>query len=185
MWVYDQSAGRFLTRDPIESVTRSAYDYVGNDPLNATDPTGLFCLLHNDDGGCVGAGVLEAAQRPIQVVGVDAGGVAAGAQTLAAGCAASIIGLPCTFALEPIAITASSISTLASLETTLYECFVDGLTRSCLAGGASTIISGLAGPVGRPLTPLLRAILYDASLTASAATARVPADDCSPSGGGW
>lgn len=33
---------RFLTRDPIEAITRSAYGYVGNNPVNYTDPSGLI-----------------------------------------------------------------------------------------------------------------------------------------------
>jgi RHS repeat-associated protein len=41
---YDPATGQFLTRDPIESITRSAYGYVGGNPLNATDPLGLFCV---------------------------------------------------------------------------------------------------------------------------------------------
>ena len=39
---YDPSTAQFLTRDPIEDVTRSAYAYVNGNPLNATDPTGLI-----------------------------------------------------------------------------------------------------------------------------------------------
>jgi RHS repeat-associated protein len=38
---YDPTTGRFLTRDPIEALTRSAYGYVGGSPLNYTDPAGL------------------------------------------------------------------------------------------------------------------------------------------------
>lgn len=38
---YDPATGQFLTRDPIESITRSAYGYVGGSPLNGTDPSGL------------------------------------------------------------------------------------------------------------------------------------------------
>ena len=33
---------RFLTRDPLEAQTRSAYGYVNGDPLNGVDPSGLF-----------------------------------------------------------------------------------------------------------------------------------------------
>lgn len=38
---YDPATGQFLTRDPIEAQTREAYGYVGGNPLNETDPTGL------------------------------------------------------------------------------------------------------------------------------------------------
>lgn len=35
------SGARFLTRDPLESITREPYSYTGNNPINRTDPTGL------------------------------------------------------------------------------------------------------------------------------------------------
>jgi len=38
---YDPATGQFLSRDPIEPITRSAYGYVGGNPLNGSDPTGL------------------------------------------------------------------------------------------------------------------------------------------------
>jgi RHS repeat-associated protein len=37
---YDPSTGQFLTKDPLASVTHSAYGYVANNPLNGADPTG-------------------------------------------------------------------------------------------------------------------------------------------------
>ena len=39
---YDPTTAQFLTRDPLEAATRSAYGYVAGNPLNLTDPTGLF-----------------------------------------------------------------------------------------------------------------------------------------------
>ena len=39
---YDPASGQFLTRDPVEEVTRQAYAYAGDDPVNDTDPTGLL-----------------------------------------------------------------------------------------------------------------------------------------------
>jgi RHS repeat-associated protein len=39
---YDPATAQFLTRDPLVAVTASAYGYVDNNPLNGTDPTGLF-----------------------------------------------------------------------------------------------------------------------------------------------
>lgn len=38
---YDPSTAQFLTRDPIEAITREPYGYAGNDPINRIDPTGL------------------------------------------------------------------------------------------------------------------------------------------------
>ncbi|MGH2357661.1 MAG: RHS repeat-associated core domain-containing protein [Candidatus Limnocylindria bacterium] len=42
---YDPATGQFLTRDPIEAITRSPYAYVFNNPVNLTDPTGLCCKI--------------------------------------------------------------------------------------------------------------------------------------------
>ena len=39
---YDPSTGQFLTRDPMVAMTRSAYGYGANDPLNQEDPSGLY-----------------------------------------------------------------------------------------------------------------------------------------------
>lgn len=34
---YDPTTGQFLTRDPAEAITREAYGYAGNSPLNYTE----------------------------------------------------------------------------------------------------------------------------------------------------
>lgn len=39
---YDPTTGRFITRDPMEALTREPYDYAGNNPVNYVDPTGKF-----------------------------------------------------------------------------------------------------------------------------------------------
>jgi RHS repeat-associated protein len=39
---YDAGTGQFTSLDPKVATTLSAYSYVGNDPLNGTDPTGMY-----------------------------------------------------------------------------------------------------------------------------------------------
>jgi RHS repeat-associated protein len=58
---YDPSTGQFLTRDPLNALTRSAYGYVGGNPLNRADPSGLIYPFDEDDntflsGTCVAFG---------------------------------------------------------------------------------------------------------------------------------
>ncbi|MGH3133443.1 MAG: RHS repeat-associated core domain-containing protein, partial [Gaiellaceae bacterium] len=40
---YDPATAQFLSRDPIEQLTRQPYGYVSGNPLNAIDPSGLAC----------------------------------------------------------------------------------------------------------------------------------------------
>jgi RHS repeat-associated protein len=42
---YDPATGQFLSKDPLEALTRSSYGYVTGNPLNATDPSGLWLGL--------------------------------------------------------------------------------------------------------------------------------------------
>jgi len=39
---YDPASGQFLSVDPMVDATREPYGYVGGDPVNATDPSGLL-----------------------------------------------------------------------------------------------------------------------------------------------
>jgi YD repeat-containing protein len=39
---YDPGTAQFLNRDPLEPITGTPYAYAGSDPLNYTDPSGLF-----------------------------------------------------------------------------------------------------------------------------------------------
>src|ERR1700682_5920328 len=41
---YDPSTAQFISRDPAVAMTRQPYAYVGDNPLNATDPSGLDSL---------------------------------------------------------------------------------------------------------------------------------------------
>jgi RHS repeat-associated protein len=41
---YDPATAQFLSRDPLQAITREPYNYAGDSPVNAFDPSGLFCL---------------------------------------------------------------------------------------------------------------------------------------------
>jgi len=40
--VYDPATAQFLTRDPLAAISGEPYSYAGDNPLNASDPTGLI-----------------------------------------------------------------------------------------------------------------------------------------------
>ena len=50
---YDPATGQFLSRDPAVATTREPYAFVGENPLNATDPSGL-CDWNPLSGGFCG-----------------------------------------------------------------------------------------------------------------------------------
>ena len=104
---YDPATAQFLTRDPMEALTRSAYGYVNNNPINATDPTGLWCLVHNDDGGCKGARAIE--QHADDVSNV-AGGVAIVCGGITALAPNPVTG-GCAAAAATVNVTASALHT--------------------------------------------------------------------------
>ncbi len=56
---YDPETAQFVSRDPLEVMTGSAYGYIDNSPVNGTDPTGLapwdgMCINNpfDPDDGC-------------------------------------------------------------------------------------------------------------------------------------
>jgi RHS repeat-associated protein len=49
---YDPATAQFINRDPVTSMTRQPYGYTYGNPLNAIDPTGLFCLEFWDASKC-------------------------------------------------------------------------------------------------------------------------------------
>lgn len=57
---YDPATAQFLTRDPLEAVTQSAYGYASADPLDLSDPAGLDACLF---GHCIPTPSLEDASN--------------------------------------------------------------------------------------------------------------------------
>jgi hypothetical protein len=164
---YISQTGSFTTRDPAFAVTDTAYTYGGGDPVNQSDPLGLWPRLSdlnpvhdvqqawNDTGGKavsyvnqhqtafeVGAGV---------VLGVAAAATGVGA-VVEAGIAVGVEGAAATAALS-----ASSELGLASLVTGAGATALDG--NGCIGShdavacvgfalGGTALLAGGAGEIG-------------------------------------
>lgn len=61
---YDPYVGRFISEDPMgfDAGDVNFYAYVGNNPINANDPSGKIALVDNAIGGLIGAGFEVASQ---------------------------------------------------------------------------------------------------------------------------
>ena len=121
---YDPQSAQFLTVDPLVAATRSAYGYVDNSPLNATDPSGLLCfnnpLNRNDNcrsaadtyhwvhvGRDVATGVAAVASAVIIGAVVAGGSAVAGAGAVAEE-AATAVSLPAFSESTVASVTTSS-----------------------------------------------------------------------------
>ena len=67
---YDPAAGRFTSQDPIgfDAGDANLYRYVGNSPLNFTDPSGEAALLEYVDFACTVVGAVGTARGPAEFV---------------------------------------------------------------------------------------------------------------------
>ena len=80
---YDPATAQFLARDPLVGLTHQAYGYVGDDPLNGTDPSGMcglflpqwVCDTAGKVGGAAANGASTAAHAVASRVGTAAGAV--------------------------------------------------------------------------------------------------------------
>ena len=103
---YNPATAQFLTRDPLEAQTLSSYGYVGGDPLNFSDPTGLCghwydlaCQVGDHWRGIaqtaviVGAVVATTACVASVICGVGVAATIAGTAAIGAGAGAAVYGL--------------------------------------------------------------------------------------------
>jgi len=78
---YDPTTGQFISRDPLNPMTRSAYGYAGGSPLNRRDPSGLDPVQIQYQSGTDANGdptFTDAGIAPVDAVHAPAGAVATG-----------------------------------------------------------------------------------------------------------
>lgn len=113
---YDPSTGQFISRDPASILTRQPYSYVSDNPLNSTDPAGLWGW--NDFTNAVGNAVSGAASwenQHAEQIAQDASYAALGLSVAAAGCAViaapTVVGETVCGAIEMGALGAGLVTT--------------------------------------------------------------------------
>ena len=81
---YDPETGRWISRDPIlfAGGETSLYGYVGNDPINFVDPSGLYCLsnraisvISNALAGALAGAAATSETGPGAILGALIGGI--------------------------------------------------------------------------------------------------------------
>jgi RHS repeat-associated protein len=115
---YDPATGQFLTRDPLEVLTREAYGYAEGDPLNAVDPSGTSRVRLPTAGDLVDGltGSVSTFFENIDVVEVvetvnaASSYVAAGAALCTVAGAASVVGAPVAAACATVGVVAGATS---------------------------------------------------------------------------
>jgi hypothetical protein len=155
-----------------ESMTRSLYAYVFDNPLNAADPLGLGILSTIRMEGASAAAWYRSRSALLSTLASHAAAVA---QNVTVACAADLITAACAPFAESIELALSAGSTVGTAEITL--CATVGFSSGCLAGGAVTLVSSLPTGVSLKLTGSLReitmkAILADANAAVNTATVR-------------
>ncbi len=137
---YDASTGQFISRDPVVSLTRSPYAYAGGNPLNATDPGGLW--WGSDAAKAVGGYIYEHSE---------------GLSQIAAGASIASYAV-CGLALQPefcaIGAGLGYVSTGLSGVTAYRECSRNGIvSQQCAVAGTDFGLS-LAGTFVPPAMAL-------------------------------
>ena len=158
---YDPATGQFLSRDPIEAETRSAYGYVGGNPLNGTDPSGLYWGEGVVEGAGnvasagargVGSGASWVVHHPSTSLKIAAAVLGAGALAAATGGASVTLLATITATSVETVGTAGTVlglaSTAASLAATTIDC-THSRDANCVFGIATSVGGGATNVLGR------------------------------------
>lgn len=177
---YDPATAQFVSADPAVALTRSAYGYVNDNPLNGYDPTGLFCwsvgCLLRDGAVAVGAvavGAVAVAAAPEVVVGgalvvtteeVGTLVVTAAGEEIASTAVISsseiVGGISSTEVAGAVGGYAETAGYAIGAAEVVHSCS-DGLTPECRSAIGNLAISGGIGYAGKALDAELPATVLD------------------------
>ena len=150
---YDPSTGQFLSKDPAVSLTRQPYSYVGGNPLNRGDPTGLDCSWNPfDNGSCLAAGwndvstdVRNGFVEGAPIFAPVAGAVQVGANFVSAACGLTGDEV-CAGVATGVSVLSGSVKALADNSLGRSQS-----VQNDIAGTAVSALGGLASVTGAAL----------------------------------
>ena len=163
---YDPATAQFLTRDPLVAITRAPYSYADGNPLNETDPLGLF-------------------GHPGRYLAGHAGQISQGLADVALGADLMSAGFPVVApALLPVGLAAGALSTTIGGLQAIKD-YREGNTGAAFAGGVGAIAGFFGTGAGirgflKTASPAVEALGRDADAAASAAA---HASNYDPAGG--
>jgi len=139
---YDPTTGQFLSVDPLVGITVQAYAYSGDDPVNMTDPLGLWgwnpisdvVQAATDVGHDVAAGANWVAHHPLQIAAIVGGAVViVGATVLTGGLVDVLVATASGLVEEE-----STIGGLEAVELAIHAPFIlaPGITLGALGAGS-------------------------------------------------
>jgi hypothetical protein len=149
--LYSPATGRFLQVDPVFGGNCNAYDYVCQDPLNAEDLNGLWCILgHNKNGSCRGSGTLhkiahivrhvaKSLVKPLAEVQFGVDFVGAVSEVLAVGSAITGDEVGAAF-FEGVALTAANFSQWIGAYDVAATC-ISGTKSQCVGSISTYVLS--------------------------------------------
>jgi RHS repeat-associated protein len=153
---YDPTTAQFLTRDPMEPLTRQPYAYASNNPLNLTDPSGIWPNIN------VG-GILRTANNVLSKASIVLG---------VASVACDVVALATLGVAGPLCVAVGAAAMAASILTLLTDIplffmgdpSVDGLKIildlvGIVPGVAALKLGRAADKTLEGVAPALRAIL--------------------------
>ena len=166
---YDPTTGQFTSVDPLVAITEEPYGYVGGNPANGSDPTGLCGPF--GDAPCTPAGLItETIGVELECAfGKNSNGSCRGAQAarVAEGRVGAVSGLVSGFCIAAAATTSESgigvlvfggcakaatvVSTVSSVLEMVIECGTDPTSAQCYWAVTSVALSQMSAGLSNAL----------------------------------